>query len=114
MSDNVLSYGYMAILVTPVGDHHTETWEELSDKLQEETDLSLNYDGTVVYSDQCLDTDSDAMFSLVMETPEMRDEFMDAITAYGIEIISEPRFYSCVWYNGSDSPMSEIHTKQLV
>lgn len=113
MSDNVLSYGYMAILAIPVGNHHTEAWEELEESL-EGTELSLNYDGTVIYSDQCPDTNDDAMYRLVMETPEMREEFMDAITAHGIEIIGDPRFYSCVWYDGSDSPMSEVHTKQLV
>lgn len=108
MSDNVLSYGIMAVLKNPIGDLHTEEWEVKNEALYEEG-FSLNYEGTLIFSDE----GGSETYGIQLAQPHMFEEFYISMQRLGIEY-EEPRFYSCMWYNGSDSDMSMMTKEKFV
>lgn len=108
MSDNVQSQGYFGKLKTPIGDYHTEAWQELSDHL-EVHDLCLNYDGTMIFSDERSDS---CESGLIFAKPNGAPRFRQKCENLG-HPVDPVKHYSCVWYNGADSPMSTATLEEV-
>lgn len=108
MSDNVQSQGYFGKLKTPIGDSGTEAWETLQDSLYAH-DLYLNYDGTMIYSD----TQSPGYdCGLIFAKPHGASEFRNKCEVLG-HFVDPVKHYTCVWYNGADSPMSTATLEEV-
>lgn len=102
MSDNVMSTGFFAILSNPIEDE--EEREELGERLYDEGSLHLNYEGTLVFSDER----SDGYGINFAGNGNVRG-FIDEVETAGLEIVKGSVLaYSCYWYNGTDSDMSEL------
>lgn len=116
MSDNVRSYGFIAVLKEPVEDV-----PELSEKLWDgKSPIRINYEGTLIFAD----------FSLLKPYSERSDiyglwigghEEMDygavclECRKYGLKIdMSTVKPYNCIWYNGSDSPMDQLTKEKFL
>jgi hypothetical protein len=101
MSDNVQSQGYFGKLKTPVGDSGTDAWEDLNEILYAK-DLYLNYDGTMIFSDVRSNSyDCGLIFAIPNGATQFRQKCQNL--GHGVDPV---KHYSCVWYNGADSPMS--------
>lgn len=108
MSDDVQSQGYFGKLKTPVGDSSTEAWETLQAHLYLH-DLFLNYDGTLIYSDT---RSPGYACGLIFAEPFGASKFRNKC-----EVLGHPadpvKHYTCVWYNGADSPMSTATLEEV-
>lgn len=108
MSDNKISIGFMAELTQPIGDHNTEAWQELTERLETtNSGLELNYDGTLVFSKE---TDDYAYQVDMVVVPRGGDSrLIELCNAAKLDIDGGgAKAYSCHWHNGSDSPMSTM------
>lgn len=108
MSDNVQSRGYFGKLKTPVGGSRTKEWETLQELLKAH-DLYLNYEGTLIYSDiQSPSYDCGLIFAEPFGASKFRNK---------CEVLGHPadpvKHYTCVWYNGADSPMSTATLEEV-
>ncbi len=104
MSHQVLSFGFMAPLVTPITD--AEEREALRDKLYYGgLGISINYEGTLVYSDHGGD---EFWGGITFASIEAETQFEEACRSAGIDVTHETRFYCSSWYNGEDSDMDDI------
>lgn len=100
MSTYVMSFGvFMKITNGPVD------YEELSEKLYEAGSIwNLNYDGTLVFSDE---GGEDIYGILFASTNSVKAEDIELLNKLGIEVdATNVKPYVCVWYNGADSDMS--------
>lgn len=111
MSDNVMSSGFMAVLKTPFSEEDREEKDEWL--WDQDSELHLNYEGTMVYSD----TRSDG-YGLTIHTsaPQGVDAaFAEQCLKYGLEIDPATiRGYSCYWYNGCDSDMAMLSVENYL
>lgn len=105
MSENVMSTGFMAQLEKPIGNHKTEEWDEISERLyNNESSLSINYEGTLIYSDYGGEEYGITFYDGSISSP---DEFINECAKEGFDVITDTiKSYSCLWYNGVDSDMS--------
>jgi len=108
MSDNVQSQGYFGKLKTPVGEEGCSEWDSLYEALQAQG-LYLNYEGTLVYSDEQSNAYDDA---LIFAKPFGASKFRNKCEVLG-HFVDPVKHYSCVWYNGSDSPMSTATLEEV-
>lgn len=114
MSEMVKSRGYIAVLKTEV-DH-----EAMFEKLwAEKSTLSISYDGKLVYSDiYSQSQDKYAIDGLYIGSHDTESDYeilYDELSKYGLEIVrGTSREYTCIWYNGSDSPMSELTKEEFL
>lgn len=105
MSHQVLSYGLMAPLVTPVTDPAER--EELRERLYETSTLRLNYEGTLVYSDAGSSDDYHGA-GIIFASLKLVTEFHEEVNKANLTVTHESVFYSCSWYNGTDSDMDDL------
>lgn len=108
MSDNVHSQGYFGKLKQPVGDDNNGVWESISEHLQKH-DLYLNYEGTMIFSDNQSNTYD---CGLIFVKPDGAREFRDLCLKAGYDV-DPVKHYTCIWYNGSDSTMAEAKVKEV-
>lgn len=102
MSENVLSHGiFLKITNGPLN------YEEISDILYDKKSIwNINYEGTLLYSD---DSDGEAYGIQFHRKNVIDKEDIKILNDLGIEFDeSSALAYSCVWYNGTDSDMSEV------
>lgn len=119
MSTTVISQGYIAVLQNPISE---EDREELSEILYDsKTGLGLNYEGTLLISDEySLKSYSEREFHsdlFIMGGLGMfkMQEFIELSKQSGLNIdITTIQPYVCVWYNGSDSPVSMMTMKEFL
>jgi hypothetical protein len=120
MSTTVRSYGFMALLATPITD--PDEREEISERLWEaHSTLGINGEGTLVYSDQNANADMrtrEDIYGLNLgkdaSTGSVSD-FANAVHAAELEIdLTTVQPYSCIWYNGSDSDMDTLTKAQFM
>lgn len=109
MSENKITIGLIAELLTPVGNHTTEAWEEKQEALyQADSKLELNYEVTLVFS-RDFDKPEYEFSGMKFGKPKQADVtgFVSrcALIALPIKINTVQPYFS-LWYNGSDSPMS--------
>jgi hypothetical protein len=110
MSDNVMSTGFMAVLKTPFGEERDEKDEWL---YEQGSDLRINYEGTLVYSDIRSDG-----YGLTIHTGAAQAFDTDFVKECAkMELDIDPttiRSYSCYWYNGVDSDMSMLSAEKYL
>ena len=120
MSATVISQGYIAILQNPIADEDQR--EELSENLYDsETGLELNYEGTLIILDEYAlksyserEFYSDLFIVGGLNQDKARD-FVQLASANGFEVLeSTVQPYVCVWYNGSDSPVSMMTKEEFL
>lgn len=107
MSENVFSKGYMAPLVNSMTSTEVELFNEMAYK--EGVDLQVNYEGTLIYSNDQTD-DPGIAFS----SAGMYKDFHNTVNATKCQITHEASFYSCCWYNGSDSHMATLTLNEFL
>lgn len=112
MSSTVKSKGFIAILKNPVDEADKE---DVSERLYDsKCGLDITYDGKMVFSDvyrhASFDVREDVYICEVgVGKEESADQFVKIAAENGLEINEnsiEP--YFCIWYNGSDCPISEL------
>jgi hypothetical protein len=116
MSENVRSYGYMAVLVTPL---NSEQREEILDKLHDyrsKNPLMINYEGTLVYTDYnkvkaYRERSNIYGLNLGKDATEMESADAFIVRTNNEDLAAEASTvhpYNCIWYNGADSDMSSL------
>jgi hypothetical protein len=111
MSETVRQYGFVAVLLKPLSE---EQREEISETLwDEKSDLGINYEGTLLYSDLNSHKsyrEREDIYGLFLgnkdfdETPFVEEAIRRGLDIDGNTITS----YNCIYYNGSDSPLDEL------
>lgn len=111
MSENKITMGFIAELLTPVGDHSTETWEEKQEALYAaDSKLELNYEGTLLFStdfDKPVYDFSGMHFGKPKKEAEAGFVSRCALVGLPVKLDSVQPYFSH-WYNGADSPMSML------
>ena len=119
MSTTVISQGFIAVLKKPIKNKELE---DLSESLYESSNgLHINYDGTLIYFDAYSllpyskrEFYSD-LFIVGAQKSEKEYEFISLLCSAGFEIeVETVKPYTCVWYNGADSPMSTMTKEEFV
>lgn len=115
MSDNVLSYGFIAVLKEPV-DH-----EEFFDKAWNgQWPVMVNYEGTLVYSDSNAHKsyqDRTNIYGLFLGPSRQADaqEFEKNCIEHGLSVdMATIKPYTCIWYNGCDSDMASLTKEKFL
>lgn len=110
MSSTVKSYGFVAVLDTPIPE---DEQEDLSELLYEsKSKLRINYEGTLIYMDFNLHEPYDVrenIYTMTIgeTTKEGRALFTKAIYTADLTIaVGTIQPYEEIWYNGSDSVIS--------
>jgi hypothetical protein len=115
VSDNVRSYGFIAVLKEPIDDI-----SEISDKLwRAKSQVMVNYEGTLAYIDFSLKksySERSDFYGLFIGSEQMDPaELTIEAAKHGLDIDeSTIKPYTCVWYNGTDSPMSELKKEEFL
>ena len=103
MSSNVFSSGFMVPLITPLTkDEREDVYYKL-----EKSDLHINYEGTILYSDETHDFDGG--YGIMFEGVHNNDNFLYSLKDSGLDLpinLAMMKYYTRLWYNGSDSDMS--------
>lgn len=105
MSDYYVNIGYMAVLADAVPE---DDWEKKHDDLYNSgSKLELTYDGSIIFS-----TDVNKVlyeFDICIGNPCSIEDFIERCKNNGYVIdIPTIQPYTSVWYNGADSPMSDV------
>lgn len=121
MSDNVRSYGFMAVLKEPLDE---EALEKIHDKLwRENSFIRVNGEGTLVYSDESLlhsCEDRSDIYGLFLGLPDADlQKFYEECGKYGLFVsgaaeAETTKPYMCIWYNGCDSPMYTLTEEEFL
>lgn len=109
MSCDVMSRGIIMPLISPVKDR-----EELTEKLYEEGScLQINYEGTLVYSDE--GGQREDAYGLHIGVPNPSGAMMAELRKYGLKAVTtQARPYHCLWYNGADSDMNMLTKEEFL
>lgn len=102
MSCNVFSSGFMVPIKDPMS---REKREEIAEKL-EKSDLSISYDGSILYSD--ITHDHDGGYGIMFDQRRDDSAFVRSYIEADIEVAIDYQYikwYTCLWYNGGDSDM---------
>jgi hypothetical protein len=112
MSSTRLCYGTMLPLITVFTK---EQREEFNDK-HESLGIRINYEGTIAYiNENALKTyrEQENLFKVIMFGSGMHMQAHSILSnALGVAGVSadyfRARWFSCVWYDGSDNPIDEL------
>ena len=114
MSSQVLSYGYFAKLITPIGDYETEEYEILTEHLYDNgSHLHINYEGTLIYSDNL--EHGDFYCGLYFLEDISKENFIQKCKDNNFKVVENRiKPYVCSWYNGADSDMSMMKLEDFI
>lgn len=120
MSTTVIQQGYIAVLTNPIMEE--EEREEISERLYDDsTVLQINYEGTLLCSDINRSKPygerefSGDLFIVGNQSNTGREEFIQQAKEAGLFIDeSTIQPYTCVYYNGSDSPLSLLGKSEFL
>jgi hypothetical protein len=121
MSSTVRQYGFIAALKDAIDDDEREAGNE--NQWENKTGIRVGYSGELVYIDFNYEKgirERENFYGLFLGSAkplpgESREDFVAAMHRwmYDIEIDSiQP--YSCIYYNGSDSPLDMLTKKGLL
>ena len=98
MSSNVMSVGIMAPLNRKLTDEERDEWGEIL--YYQGSTVSINYEGTMAYTDE----GGDEYGIYFGEMSSLDPTQFDDLKQFGLSIITEQaRPYREYWYNGADS-----------
>jgi hypothetical protein len=115
VSENVRSYGFIAVMKEPIEDI-----SEISDKLwQEKSPVQVNYEGTLAYIDFNLKksySERSDFYGLFIGNEQMDPaELTIEAAKHGLDIDeSTIKPYTCIWYNGTDSDMATLEKEEFL
>jgi hypothetical protein len=111
MSENVGSSGIMVPLSRQMTE---EEREEIQEAFRDNgTDVHINYDGTLAYTDNRSDGYG-ITFGVTIDTDDLIT-IRQALNPYGFGIVEyQSRPYSCYWYNGTDSDMDMMTLEEFL
>lgn len=116
MSSTVRSYGFIAVLVSPLSEEQREV---LSDQLYlAKSNLNVNYEGTLIYCDYNFNKSyakRENVYGLFIGNNGLTEaEFIqEANGLLGIDVDTvQP--YNCIWYNGSDSDINLLTKSEFL
>lgn len=122
MSDTVLSKGFLAAIVKPQ-DWNTDKWNDLYDRLYNHHEgLSVNQNGIVECDFNRVKNQDERtdIFCLHVGNGnkvagETVEDFLQLLKDVGVEVKPETiKPYTCIWYNGADSPTWDITEEELL
>lgn len=113
MSTTVISQGFIGVLLRPIP--HEER-EDLAKTLRDgDSILNVNDEGALLFSDVNQNKSSSQrefqgdLFIVGQHSENGREDFIEAALTAGLDIDPETvQPYTCVWYNGSDSPVDML------
>jgi len=110
MSDNVRSYGFIAVLKEPL---HKDVLDDVREQLYDaKSNLSVNYEGTLIYSDLNRHESyrvKEDICSLQIGNGSSYLDFAKELTKLHYDIDPATILpYNCVWYNGADNPVDML------
>lgn len=110
MSDNVVSYGFLAMVEQPITQALER--ENMGEHLYFEHDLHLSYSGTIIYTEMTRNDDPNVSCMMLSHGNDAdRNAFLEKCKAAGIIVDpSTVRAYKSRWYNGADSYIAEMET----
>lgn len=116
----MISTGHIAVLVSPITDDDVR--QELSEKMYNgDSILDVNYEGTLLTSDinrhkPYSQREFNGDLFVVGALPEAdKQEFIELAKAAGLDIdVATIQPYTCVWYNGADSPVSMLEKDEFL
>ena len=119
MSSTVRSYGYIAAMVFSVGE---DKIEELHESLYDANNgLEINYDGTLLFVDlnqtkPMSEREDIYGLSIGDSTIELTPEqFVNMAKDANLPVFeSTVQPYNCIWYNGSDNPVSLLSKEEFL
>lgn len=121
MSTTVISKGFIAVLVNPIP---ADQMEDMLEKLYNVNDgfLKITYDGKLLYSDEYelkkyseREFCGDLFIVGSIRAGAGRQAFIEKAAAMGFEVDTETdQPYTCIWYNGSDSPVSCLTKEEFL
>lgn len=116
MSDTQLSRGWMVPIAPNSAQYTDAEWYDIEEKMWEENDrpFFVNYERTLIYTD----SRDDNIYGLALGNLEKPDTDIIELKAdaeeYGLILYLQFAVpYSCVWYNGVDSDMSQLKLKEF-
>lgn len=107
MSDYELSHGFMVILKNSI---LKELVSDVGEALERRSNLSVNYEGTLIYSDNGNGPNEGIQFF----SKRSWSEFIKELMRMKVEVKPDSaKIYSSFWYNGADSYMSETTLEEF-
>lgn len=118
MSSTVRSYGFIAILSQPLTPAEREEFNEK--QWSQNGPMRLNDEGTLLYIDFNEPKPSSAREDIYglfygRSQEETVDDFLREVSKLQLAIDTgciEP--YTCIWYNGSDNPVSLLRKEEFL
>lgn len=107
MSSMQMSVGIM-VPIEPLDTESDEYWD-LEGVLYAETNWKINYEGTIAFTDVGGDEYELVIGDLETEEPNYQDLISNGI----VPKMKHAKPYRCMWYNGSDSPMSTLTIEEF-
>lgn len=117
MSATVRQHGFIAVLLRPIEDE--EAREELSEKLHDAgSKLGISYDGSLVFYDANRQEDYEVrenIYGLFFgHDVSLRAKMEAELLTHNLMIDGRTmRPYNCIYWNGSDSPLSLLTKEQF-
>jgi hypothetical protein len=117
MSSTVRSYGFIAVLNSPIS---ADDREELHERLwQQEGYIGTNYDGTLVFCDFNRNksrSERENVYGLFIGQQDMdRDALPRECHKCGLPMELETmKPYNCIWYNGGDCPLYSLTKEEFL
>ena len=114
MSTTVKLEGFVAALLNPILD--SQKREDLDEDLYDQkTNLSINYEGTLIYLSK---SDKD-FYGLTLgaesSTPLDTKSFVNKCAEYGVEIVVDSiRPFQEIYYNGTDSLINMLTLEKFM
>lgn len=118
MSDNVYSRGILVPLKNKITND--ERNQVIDFCYENDINININYEGTIIFSD--IEKNNDFYYfkienknSPIFEYDVIK-EFKEILLKFPFIEISPSlaRLYSSVWFNGGDSPMSEVKLDEFL
>jgi hypothetical protein len=118
MSSTVRQYGFVAVLLKPLSEEESE---EANENLwNEKSELSVTYDGTLLYVDYNSNkslSERENIYGLHLGSlaPQGLKQFIELAAASGFDLdLTTIQPYNCIYYNGGDSPLDMLTKEKLL
>lgn len=108
------SYGFIAVLETPFSEEERENIEERF--WEDKSNLHITYDGRCVYYDFNKNEDENSIYFTQIGSSDLDlSKFENELKRF--QLLIKPNTtkpFNCIYYNGSDNPISMLTLEQVV